>query len=320
MAIPLWRLLAGGLRSLVIEPPVGTGGTVSARYCYSVFMRHRVIAAQNGMVETPRSVVELGPGDSLGVGMMALLTGSENYIAIDAVRHASRESNIAIFDELVSLLKSRASIPFDYECTLIRPKLTHYGFPYDLFSDAKLAQALSPERLKKLKKLISTPEKEECIQYFAPFGEMGAINSESIDWIFSQAVLEHVDDLSGVYRHCFRCLRPGGIMTHQVDYQCHETAAEWNGHWRYPKWLWALIRGHRPWFVNRLPHSVHLQMQKRAGFELIAEDIHEDLTGITRDHLTYQFRFITDRDLITAGAFITMFKPKSALKLMDRGL
>jgi hypothetical protein len=28
MNITIWRLIAGGLRSLVLQPPVGTGGTV----------------------------------------------------------------------------------------------------------------------------------------------------------------------------------------------------------------------------------------------------------------------------------------------------
>ena len=29
MNITIWRIIAGGLRSLVLQPPVGTGGTVS---------------------------------------------------------------------------------------------------------------------------------------------------------------------------------------------------------------------------------------------------------------------------------------------------
>jgi len=28
MNITIWRIIAGGLRSLVLQPPVGTGGTV----------------------------------------------------------------------------------------------------------------------------------------------------------------------------------------------------------------------------------------------------------------------------------------------------
>ena len=308
MAIPLWRLIAGGFRSLIMEPPVGTGGTVSARYCYSVFMRHRVIAAKSGLKRTPRSVLEIGPGDSLGVGLMALLTGSERYIAIDAVRHASPESNLTVFHELVTLLRNRTPIPFDGDCAVIRPELDHYGFPHDLFSDLSLSLALAPERLEKYKNLLLTPEKGGAIQYFAPFGEMSAIEPESIDWIFSQAVLEHVDSLTETYRDFFRCLKPGCVMTHQVDFQCHETSTEWNGHWSYSKWLWALMRGRRPWFINRLPYSVHLQMQKQIGFELCAEILQEIPSEIGRRQLASEFKFLTDQDMSTAGALFVMMK------------
>lgn len=310
MTIPIWRLIAGGLRSLVLQPPVGTGGTISARYCYSVFMRHRVIAAQRGMADTPKAVVELGPGDSLGIGLMAILTGSERYLAIDAVRHAALETNLAVFDELVALLMNRTPIPFDGECAVIRPELSNYDFPHTLFDVASLASALAPARLEKFKQLLLKPEEGGSIQYFAPFGEMSTIQPESIDWIFSQAVLEHVDNLSETYRHCFLCLKLGGIMTHQVDYQCHETAPEWNGHWKYPQWLWILMRGRRPWFVNRLPHSKHRQMQQQAGFEVCAETLQEQKSGINRTQLASQFKSLTDKDMTTAGAlFISMKVP-----------
>lgn len=308
MTIPIWQLIAGGLRSLFLQPHLGTGGTVSARYCYSVFMRHRLIAAQHGLERTPRTVLELGPGDSLGIGLMSILTGSERYLAIDAVRHASPETNLAVFDELVTLLKNRTPIPFDGECEVIRPELNNYDFPYALFDDASLASALAPARLEKLKQLLLNPEKGGSIQYLAPFGKVSTMQPESIDWIFSQAVLEHVDHLNETYHHCFRCLKVGGIMTHQVDFQCHETAAAWNGHWTYPQWLWSLMRGRRPWFVNRLPHSTHREMQHQAGFKLCAEILQEQESGINRAQLSRQFKSMSDKDMTTAGAMFVSIK------------
>lgn len=308
MAIPLWRLIAGGLRSLIVTPPVGTGGTVSARYCYSVFMRHRVIAAQYGMTQPPSTVVELGPGDSLGIGLMAILTGSQHYIAIDAVRHANTATNLAVFDEVVTLLMNRTPIPFDGECAAIRPELIEYGFPHALFDQDYLSAALSTQRLSAIRQALINPSRDGLIQYYAPLGEMSGISAGSIDWIFSQAVLEHVDELEETYRQCFRCLRSGGFMTHQIDYQCHETAKEWNGHWGYPNWLWVLMRGRRPWFVNRLPHSVQRKLQEGTGFSILAEILQKGVPGIKRSQLSTQFRGLSDQDFVTAGAMLVSRK------------
>lgn len=308
MAIQQWRLLLGGLRSLVIEQPLGTGGTVSARYCYSVFMRHRVVAAKCGLSKVPRSVLELGPGDSLGIGLMALLTGSELYIGIDAVRHASIETNLEIFDNLVKLLKGRTCIPNDNECAAIRPKLSNYEFPYELFSDKDLKASLESKRLERLKRILLTPREGKAIQYLAPRGELGTIRRNSIDWIFSQAVLEHVDNLRETYNQCFAALKADGFMTHQVDYKCHETANEWNGHWKYHKWLWTIMRGRRSWFINRLPYSVHVQLQKEASFELLSEIIEEQQSDIKRTQLAKEYRALTVKDMQTSGAMFVLRK------------
>ena len=53
-----------------------TGGTVSARYCYGVWLRHMKMAREAGLDTNPRVVAELGPGDSLGIGLAALLAGA----------------------------------------------------------------------------------------------------------------------------------------------------------------------------------------------------------------------------------------------------
>ena len=62
-----------------------TGGTISARYCYSVWLRHLVMASNNKLNTSPKIVAELGPGDSLGIGIASILTGSDSYYAFVVV-------------------------------------------------------------------------------------------------------------------------------------------------------------------------------------------------------------------------------------------
>ena len=61
-----------------------TGGTVSARYCYSVWLRHLSMLYQSALPTTFKTTAELGPGDSLGIGLAALLSGKSG------LSHAAR--------------------------------------------------------------------------------------------------------------------------------------------------------------------------------------------------------------------------------------
>ena len=106
----------------------GSGGSYSARYCYSVYLRHMVMAHQKGLPVNPRVVAELGPGDSLGVGLMALLLGAEKYFALDVVEFSNSEKNIEVLDELILLLKNQEDIPGDIEFPRVTPKLSKKKF------------------------------------------------------------------------------------------------------------------------------------------------------------------------------------------------
>lgn len=59
------------------------GGTNSARYCYGVWLRHLAMANKSGLIMSPPKIVgELGTGDSIGIGLAALLSGAEMYYGI----------------------------------------------------------------------------------------------------------------------------------------------------------------------------------------------------------------------------------------------
>ena len=51
------------------------GKAPSASYSYDVSMKHLWSLWKNGVRKLPETVVELGPGQSLGVGLAALLFG-----------------------------------------------------------------------------------------------------------------------------------------------------------------------------------------------------------------------------------------------------
>lgn len=284
-----------------------SGGSGSARYCYSVFMRHLVRLNQETGFTVPGTVAELGPGDSLGLGLCALLSGAERYVGLDVVRFADLSGNVQILDELVSLFQARTPIPDDQEFPRVRPKLDDYAFPSGILDDATLARTLGAERIQALRvKLLGGAG--DMITYVAPWYAGDQIQAAGVDWIFSQAVLEHVDELDGAYQAFSAWLKPEGVMSHQIDFKCHNMANTWNGHWACSDWLWRIVRGRRPYLLNREPVTTHQDLLARHGFEVVAIDraIREDGHGAAA--LPARFQALSNEDLATAGAFIIVHK------------
>src|SRR5512141_2832277 len=99
-----------GVHGAFFDPSAG-GGTASAAYCHGVWMKHLGLLWHHGMREMPRTLVELGPGASIGTGVSTLLFGAERYVGLDAQPHMSPASNASVFHELVRLLEMRAPRP-----------------------------------------------------------------------------------------------------------------------------------------------------------------------------------------------------------------
>ncbi len=284
-----------------------TGGTVSARYCYSVWMRHLVQAGQSGEISR---IVELGPGDSLGIGLAALLSGVNHYHALDVKNYSDSAKNMAILDQLVGLFKDRASIPDDNEFPLLLPRLPSYDFPYSLLNNDTLEWALSKKRVRAIREALRTLSRSGIItvEYTSPWDQTVAIEQGSIDLVFSQAVMEHAEDVEFIYSSAFQWLRPGGLMSHTIDFKCHSSTRDWNGHWSIPDFLWKIIVGNRPFMINRRPHSWHITSLERNGFKIIS-DLRCEKTPIPRQHLARKFKGLSDCDLKTSEAFIQAIKP-----------
>jgi hypothetical protein len=270
------------------------------------------MAKENGLDPDPKCVAELGPGESLGVGLAALLTGCEQYFAFDVVQHSGAEKNERVFDELVVLLQNRTPIPGPDEFPEIKPYLERYDFPADILDEDRLARALAPARLARIRASLRSQGKDSVIHYRVPWDGADVLEKESVDMIFSQAVLEHVDDLRGTYRAMYSWLKPMGYMSHQIDFKCHGTAREWNGHWRYPDWVWRLVRGRRAYLLNRQPHSAHLAMLQEEGFKVVCDRTVTKDSCYKASDLARRFRSLVAEDLVTSGAFIQSVKRTGA--------
>lgn len=283
-----------------------TGGTASPRYCYSVWLRHLVMLSQYGFRISDAEVGELGPGDSIGCGLASLLSGAKRYVGLDVVPFATKTNSEEMFTELVRLYSCKEPIPNHHEFPHVRPRLMSYDFPASLLDCKNVS-----EKVEQIQTELRTGvTRGQFVEYLAPWTTLGVVGEVSLDLIFSQAVLEHVEGLESVYRIMFSLLKPGGYASHVIDFGCHHLAPVWNGHWTYSAREWQLVRGHRKFLLNREPLSAHLAYARKAGFEVLSVEREQNTKGLDIQVLTQYCPAITADDAQTPRAMLLLRKPR----------
>jgi hypothetical protein len=242
------------------------------------------------------------------VGLAALLSGSREYSAFDVVEYAQSDRNLTVFDELVELFRSRAGTPDRDGFPDIGPLVDLRGFPSHILTDERLAASLAPSRVAAIRAALLNPGTTASdgisLRYIVPWQDAHNLRPGSIDFLFSHAVLEHIDDLPSAYASMYEWLKPGGMMSHQIDFRSHGLTTSWNGHWAYSNFVWAIIRGKRPFLLNRQPYSVHRAFMRRTGFRIVGEYLGVDETGLRRGQLAPRWRTMSDADLTCSGVLV----------------
>ena len=128
--------------------------------------------------------------------------------------------------------------------------------------------------------------------------------------IYSQAVLEHVDDLHGAYQAMYLWLKPRGFISHQIDFKCHGLADSWNGHWTFSGLTWRLMRGRRTYLLNREPHSTQTKLLREAGFEMVYDEKIEMPSKMRHEQLAAPFKNMLVEDMVISGAFVQAVKSR----------
>jgi SAM-dependent methyltransferase len=306
---PTARQLARGIQSCL---PGGsrawrnTGGTDTAPYCYEVFLKHLTLCHEAGMRSIPSSVAEIGPGDSIGIGLAALIAGADRYSGLDVVPYSLSDRNHRIFRDLVAFFRDRkpnAACGWPRYDHLLDARL----FPSAALPDGALRRSLAAERLEAISAALGGRAERVRIEYRCPWSSAAAIEPGSVDWLWSHSVLEHVDDLEAAYAAMHRWLRPGGFTSHQIDLRSHELLPEWNGHWGVPGWQWRVMRGRRLYLINRQPFSAHARLVRRF-FDVRTELTREDPGGIGEARFRPPFDRLDPRERRTSGYFVVAVK------------
>lgn len=253
------------------------GWTSYPEYCYRVWHhRHLRALKSHGFNVTGSAIAELGPGDTIGTGLAALLSGAGYYTGIDVVPTPACANLEPMLDALITLHRKEGL-----------PVFNPGRIKYDL------AQGIGTSRI---------------IRYMTSWEDTGAIAPSSLDLVFSQSALQYVD-LEKVYRAMFRWLRPGGYASHRIDFRSHGLSPYWNGHWAYSEVEWSLACGRREFFLNRAPLSSHLNCARQAGFEVLLCERDPAAPGLAAAQLAAPFKSLAPEDLATCGAFLILRRP-----------
>ena len=282
-----------------------TGGTIKSSYCYTVWMRHlKYYYSQKGTL--PQKVAELGPGDSLGIGLAALLSGCKSIYALDVIKYWDEERNLTIFDELVDLFEAKEDIPDSAEYPFVRPRLNNYDFSDQLLPDQVLNDALSEERVALIRQELQDIDNpnNQFIKYQIPWSDAKVLEKHSVDFIFSQAVLEHVEDLDNTYRAMKAWLKPGGLMSHTIDFRSHSIIEPWNGHWTFSALEWEVVKGGKEFLINRQPLSYQVDMHTKYDFDILTKKSVPFENELPREKLASNFQELSEEDLTTSVVFL----------------
>ena len=282
------------------------GGTGDVQYCYGVWLKHLTLLWQAGMQRMPAMVAELGPGRSLGTGLAALLSGAESYGALDAVRHASVATTAPVLEPMSALFRDRAPRPrkgWPDADELLDARL----FPSHILTDERLTRSLDAPRLAELGHAVRQldAKKQDARVRYGTWRDAGEVVKDAeADLLFSQVVPSLVEDKDTFYQCCARWVKPGGWMSHHIDFTSMGATNEWNGHLQYNEAIWRIIVGQRPFFVSRERLSHHVGLMQKYGFEIVSVARRGEDGGIDRSRFAPRWRDMSEEDFQCAHAFV----------------
>jgi SAM-dependent methyltransferase len=279
----------------------------TADYSYSVWIKHLAKLHETAACGVPEVIAEVGPGDTLGTGVAALLSGATRYIGVDMLPFARTGPTIEVAQGLIPLFATRR--PCEGEgLPPFRHILDKNGFLSSVLTDDLLSRSLDPSRVRAILEDVSSVvrgviPKNGFVTYVAPFTE-GAIPTASVDFLLSHSVLEHVSDPKKSMRMFHKWLKPGAIMSHLFDLRSHGITRAWDGHRAFGEAAWSLVVGARPFLINRLPFADIVNIIECSGFRILLALRHYCEPTLSRNQLAKLWRHQSDEELSTDGGFI----------------
>ena len=192
-----------------------------------------------------KDVLEIGPGQDLGTGLIVLSRGARSYTALD--RFPILVNNVDFYKKLHN----------------------------------KLNRNICDQKTRKnLQNILATIEDQPQQNIKLPFFEYVTASAENIDQVmhkkfdivFSQAVAQHLYGVEKAFRGIYKVLKRGGVMCHRIDFRTTMSGGfrEWDPLiiLRYSDFIYENFMRY-PGAPNRLRVDDYVKIAKEAGFDNI---------------------------------------------------
>ena len=222
------------------------------------------------------TVLEIGPGDSLFTGIVARCMGADKSWLVDAGDFASRQPDA--YARLARFLVSEG---------------------YDLPLDGCTPDALL----------------QDCGVVYLTDGvnSLQQIPTGSVDFCFSNAVLEHVPkyDFVQFAQQLRRVINANGVCVHRVDLKDHLGGQLNNLRFSESTWEGALFRN-AGFYTNRIRYNEMVEIFRAAGFECeMPRVVRWPVLPTPKSRLASAFRALSDDELRVSG-FDLVLRPRGA--------
>jgi hypothetical protein len=253
------------------------GSMLDAEYAQKVFLRHYNRA--KSYLPPDFVILEVGPGDSLSTSVIAAAYGATKVYLIDVGSFASRR--IEAYNQLRQALARR------------------------------LPSAASLRSWRTVSEMLDATHTTYLV---SGLESLKSIPDRSVDFVFSQAVLEHItlSEFVETVDELYRLQKPGGIASHRIDLQDH--LAHSLNSLRFPHSLWESKRfAASGFYTNRLRAGQIVEIFTTAGYHVLDEQ--EDkwpALPLNRAKLHCDYTRFSDDELIIRGLDILVQKQNRA--------
>jgi predicted SAM-dependent methyltransferase len=234
-------------------------------YAYNVFSSHFKQASQDKPLPEKFVSLELGPGDSLFSALISHSFGGGKTYLVDAGDYTIQE--LEPYKKMADFLKQK-NLPLP----------------------AGIDEANSVSEIMEI-----------CNASYLQSGlsSLKSIESNSIDFIWSQAVLEHIkrSEFLDIMKELRRIIREDGVCSHLVDLRDHINCSLNN--LRFSEKIWeSNFMTKSGFYTNRIQYPLMLDMFKEAGFAIKSTQVEKwESLPIERSQLDKQFASFTDEEL-----------------------